>query len=204
MKKNFWKGKDEKKRCRWCGDAAEFLSYHDSEWGYPVVEDQELFEKLCLESFQSGLSWRTILAKRDGFRSAFAGFDVRRISKFTEKDVARLLCDASIVRHRGKIEATIHNARRALDLIQKQGSLGAFFWQFEIVSPKNVMMSQSEKMERATELSKRLKKEGWKFVGPTTVYSFMQAAGLLNDHVEECYVRSLVEVARRRFKPPGC
>jgi len=190
-------------RCRWCAAAPEFLHYHDTEWGFPVDDDRRLFEKICLEGFQSGLSWRTILAKRDNFRTAFAGFDVDKVGEYTEDDVARLLADEGIVRHRGKIEAVIHNAARARDMAVREGSLAAFFWRYEpdpaqLAAPQTVSTSAA-----ATRLSKDLKKLGWKFVGPTTMYAFMQAMGLINDHAESCVVRDRVEQARMRFRRPA-
>ena len=190
-------------RCQWCGAAPEFLAYHDSEWGFPVSDDFRLFEKLCLESFQSGLSWRTILSKRQNFRSAFQNFDFNRISQFTEHDVARLLQDAGIVRHRGKIEAVINNAGRAQELVKREGSLAAFIWRYEPDSKQLAVPQTASTSAASIALSKDLKKMGWKFVGPTTVYAFMQAMGLINDHVEECAVRDKVERARRRFKRPA-
>ncbi|MCA9522906.1 MAG: DNA-3-methyladenine glycosylase I [Myxococcales bacterium] len=196
-------GPDGRPRCRWCGAAPEFLGYHDTEWGFPVADDRRLFEKLCLESFQSGLSWRTILAKRENFRAAFHGFDVDRVARFTADDVARLLRDEGIVRHRGKIEAVINNARRAQELIAREGSLAAFIWRYEpdggqLAAPQSASTSTVSKA-----LSKELKKQGWTFVGPTTVYAFMQAMGLINDHVEACAIRAEVEQARRSFRRPG-
>ncbi|HEY9097723.1 MAG TPA: DNA-3-methyladenine glycosylase I [Thiobacillus sp.] len=194
---------DGKPRCHWCGAAPEFLSYHDAEWGFPVGDDQRLFEKLCLEGFQSGLSWRTILAKREHFRAAFHGFDFDRIARYTERDVDRLLNDAGIVRHRGKIEATINNARQVQALVKTEGSLAAFIWCYEpdlnqLAEPQTASTSAA-----SIALSRDLKKRGWKFVGPTTVYAFMQAMGLINDHVEGCVVRAQVERARKQFKRPG-
>ena len=175
-------------RCRWCLGTPEYVAYHDAEWGFPVADDRRLFEKLSLESFQSGLSWRTILAKRDNFRAAFQRFDFNRVARFAPRDVTRLLKDEGIVRHRGKIEATINNARRARELVAREGSLAAFFWRYEGVE--------------AAVLSKDLKKLGWTFVGPTTVYAFMQAMGLVNDHAEDCVIRKRVALARRSFEPP--
>lgn len=194
---------DGKPRCPWCAAAPEFLAYHDSEWGFPVSDDFRLFEKLSLEGFQSGLSWRTILAKRENFRAAFHGFDFNRIARFTERDVARLLADAGIVRHRGKIEAVINNARQARELVEREGSLAAFVWGYEpdakqLAAPQTVSTSAE-----SIALSKDLKKLGWKFVGPTTVYAFMQAMGLINDHVADCVIRSKVERARKGFRRPG-
>lgn len=195
-------GPDEKPRCRWCAAAPEFLHYHDTEWGFPVDDDFRLFEKLSLEGFQSGLSWRTILAKRENFRKAFHGFNYNKIAKFTEKDVARLLQEKGIVRHRGKIEAVINNAQRAIELIRQEGSLAAYIWQFE-PKPDNLAAPQTTSMSaESVALSKALKKQGWKFIGPTTVYAFMQAMGLINDHVEGCVVRSKVENSRKKFRVP--
>jgi len=196
-------GPDGKPRCRWCELAPEFLHYHDAEWGFPVGDDHRLFEKLSLEGFQSGLSWRTILVKRENFRAAFHGFDFDEIALFTKRDVERLLKDAGIVRHRGKIEAVINNARQARELVKCEGSLAAFIWRYEprveeLAPPQTASIS-----EASVALSKALKKQGWKFVGPTTVYAFMQAMGLINDHAEDCVVRVKVEAARRRFKRPG-
>ena len=195
-------GLDGQQRCRWSSAAPEFLDYHDTEWGFPVADDIRLFEKLCLESFQSGLSWRTILAKREGFRTAFKGFDFQKVAAFDEIDVARLLVDNTIVRHRGKIEAVINNARKACNLIDAEGSLAAFIWRFEpawdeLAPPQSASTSLS-----SIRLSKELKKHGWKFVGPTTVYSFMQAMGLINDHAEGCVLRDEVHLARRKFVHP--
>jgi DNA-3-methyladenine glycosylase I len=195
-------GPDGKPRCRWCAAAPEFLEYHDTEWGLPVDDDQRLFEKLCLEGFQSGLSWRTILAKRENFRAAFQHFDFDKIARFGERDVKRLLEDEGIVRHRGKIEAVIHNARRAQDLVKREGSLAAFVWSYE-PDPKKLAKPQTVSVSaEAVALSKDLKKLGWKFVGPTTVYAFMQAMGLINDHVADCIIRAKVDRARKAFKRP--
>ena len=195
-------GPDGRPRCRWCGAAPEFLDYHDNEWGYPVGDDRRLFEKLCLESFQSGLSWRTILAKRENFRAAFHHFDFDRVARFDERDTARLLQDEGIVRHRGKIEAVINNAQRAQEMVAKEGSLAAYFWRFE---PDASALGEPQTASTSAEsiaLSKDLKKRGWKFVGPTTVYAFMQAMGLINDHVEGCVIRAKVERARKQFRRP--
>lgn len=193
---------DGQPRCRWCGAAPEFLHYHDTEWGFPVDDDRRLFEKICLEGFQSGLSWRTILAKRENFRAAFDGFDFNRIAAYTDHDVARLLADEGIVRHRGKIEAVINNARMARELVAREGSLAAFFWRYEPVPDQLAAPQTASTSAEATALSKRLKKLGWKFVGPTTVYAFMQAMGLINDHAEQCVVRDKVAQARKRFTSP--
>lgn len=194
-------GPDGKLRCRWSGAAPEFVHYHDTEWGFPVRDDQRLFEKLSLEGFQSGLSWRTILAKRENFRAAFRGFDVDKVARFSERDVERLLKDEGIIRHRGKIEAVINNARRARELAKREGSLAAFLWRHE---PEKTAKPQTQSTSaESVALSKELKKQGWKFVGPTTVYAFMQAMGLINDHVEGCVIRAEVARARKGFKRPG-
>lgn len=195
-------GPDGKSRCRWCGAAPEFLHYHDTEWGFPVSDDRRLFEKLSLEGFQSGLSWRTILNKRDNFRAAFHDFDFDRIARFTARDVARLLKDDGIVRHRGKIEAVINNAQRAKELVKQEGSLAAFIWRYE---PDGKQLAKPQTASTSVEsitLSKDLKKRGWAFVGPTTVYAFMQAMGLINDHVADCVIRAKVERARKAFRRP--
>ena len=195
-------GPDGRPRCAWCAAAPEFFDYHDREWGFPVGDDIRLFEKLCLESFQSGLSWRTILAKREGFRATFAGFDFHKVAAFGPEDVERLLADASIVRHRGKIEAVINNAARACEMVAAEGSLAAFLWRYE-PRPEGLATPQSASTSAASvALSKELKKRGWKFVGPTTVYAFMQAMGLINDHAEGCALRPEAEAARARFPRP--
>jgi DNA-3-methyladenine glycosylase I len=196
-------GPDGRPRCRWAAAAPEFLAYHDTEWGFPVGDDRRLFEKICLEGFQSGLSWRTILAKRGNFRAAFHGFEFDVVAGLSERDVERLLGDEGIVRHRGKIEATINNARRAVELVRQEGSLAAYFWSFE--PPANELAEpQTASISKASvALSKDLKKRGWKFVGPTTVYAFMQAMGLINDHAEGCAVRAAAAQARAAFEPPA-
>ena len=196
-------GPDGKSRCRWCGAAPEFLGYHDTEWGFPVSDDHRLFEKLSLESFQSGLSWRTILAKRENFRAAFHDFDFRRIARFTGRDLDRLLKDEGIVRHRGKIEAVINNARRTQELVEREGSLAAFIWRYEPGKKQLAKPQTASTSAESIALSKDLKEQGWKFVGPTTVYAFMQAMGLINDHVEDCVIRAKVERARKNFRRPG-
>jgi DNA-3-methyladenine glycosylase I len=195
-------GPDGKLRCRWCGAAPEFLAYHDAEWGFPVGDDRRLFEKLCLEGFQSGLSWRTILAKRENFRAAFHDFDFDRIARYAQRDIDRLLKDAGIVRHRGKIEAAINNARQARELVKREGSLAAFLWRYEPHSKNFAKPQTVSTSAESLALSKALKKLGWKFVGPTTVYAFMQAMGLVNDHVEGCVIRAKVERARKSFRRP--
>lgn len=194
-------GPDGLARCEWCAATEQYLDYHDNEWGFPVSDDQRLFEKLSLEGFQSGLSWRTILAKRENFRAAFAGFDFDRVARFGQRDVERLLGDTGIVRHRGKIEAVINNAQRAQELVRREGSLAAFIWRYEPDPlPKPQIVSTSAE---SIALSKDLKKMGWKFVGPTTVYAFMQSMGLVNDHAVDCVIRSRVEQARQAFQRPG-
>jgi DNA-3-methyladenine glycosylase I len=196
-------GPDGEPRCAWSSGAPEFPAYHDSEWGFPVADDRRLFEKLSLEGFQSGLSWRTILTKRENFRSAFCDFDFHRVARFTERDVERLLQDAGIVRHRGKIEAVVNNARRAEELVDREGSLAAYFWRHE-PDARNLPEPQTASTSaESIALSKELRKQGWKFVGPTTVFAFMQAMGLINDHVRECVVRPDVEQAREAFARPG-
>jgi DNA-3-methyladenine glycosylase I len=194
---------DGKSRCRWSGAAPEFLSYHDTEWGFPVSDDHRLFEKLSLEGFQSGLSWRTILAKRENFRAAFHGFDFDRIARFTQRDLERLLKDDGIVRHRGKIEAVINNAQRAQELVKQEGSLAAFIWRYEPEPGKLGIPQTASTSAESIALSKELKRRGWQFVGPTTVYAFMQAMGLVNDHVEDCVIRDKVAQARGNFRRPG-
>ncbi|MET4579760.1 DNA-3-methyladenine glycosylase I [Ottowia thiooxydans] len=196
-------GPDGQLRCHWCSGASEFLPYHDKEWGFPVKDDRTLFEKLSLEGFQSGLSWRTILIKRENFRAAFENFEVDRVATFTQDDVQRLLADAGIVRHRGKIEAVIQNARCAREMIGREGSLAAFFWSYESTEPEAMLPQAISTSAQSIQLSKDLKKLGWKFVGPTTMYAFMQAAGIVNDHAADCIVRAKVHKARGIFKTPG-
>ncbi|WP_020408701.1 DNA-3-methyladenine glycosylase I [Hahella ganghwensis] len=196
-------GLDGKVRCGWCSITSEFLPYHDTEWVFPVTDDHRLFEKICLEGFQSGLSWRTILTKRENFRKAFCHFDFNRIARFTADDIERLMQDEGIVRHRGKIEAVINNARRAQEMVEKEGSLAAYFWQYE-PDPANLAPPQTVSTSaESIALSKDLKKRGWKFVGPTTVYAFMQAMGLVNDHAEICFIRDKAERLREKFKRPS-
>jgi len=197
-------GPDGISRCHWCSAAPEFLEYHDTEWGFPVSDDHRLFEKLSLEGFQSGLSWRTILAKRENFRAAFHDFDFDRIARFTRRDIDRLLRNEGIVRHRGKIEAVINNARRTRELVNREGSLAAYIWRYEPGGKQLAKPQTASTSAESLALSKDLKKQGWKFVGPTTVYAFMQAMGLINDHVEDCVIRAKVERARKRFVRPGC
>ena len=201
-------GEDGVVTCFWHGNLPDYRRYHDEEWGHPVTSDFRLFEKICLEGFQSGLSWLTILRKRETFRAAFAGFDFEKVAAFDDADIERLLADKGIVRHRGKIEAVIHNAGRAIDLQREFGSLARYFWQFEVdisKRPKRLTVEVLRSFTTAPEaiaLSKDLKKRGWKFVGPTTMYAFMQAMGLVNDHQHDCHVRAAVEDARRALPRP--
>jgi len=200
MKESFT-ADDDKARCYWCSATSEYMHYHDNEWGYPVDNDQRLFEKICLEGFQSGLSWRTILAKRENFRKAFKQFDFNKVAKFTDTDIESLLQDEGIVRHRGKITATINNAKRAQEMVVQEGSLAAFFWLYEpAVAADGVELIATSPESIA--LSKELKKRGWKFVGPTTAYAFMQAMGLVNDHAIDCDYRREVAAARKQFRKP--
>jgi DNA-3-methyladenine glycosylase I len=196
------------KRCWWAGEDPLYVGYHDHEWGFPVADDRRLFEKLCLEGFQSGLSWITILRKREAFREAFQGFDFERVARMGARDVQRLLRNPGIVRHRGKIQSTINNAKRARELADSEGSLAAYFWRFEPAAatrPKKLTREALSAMATAPEsiaLAKDLKRRGWTFVGPTTVYAFMQAMGLVNDHLHDCATRGAVREARARFMLP--
>ena len=203
------RGDDGVVRCFWAVSDPLYTRYHDEEWGFPVADDRRLFEKICLEGFQSGLSWLTILRKREGFRAAFRGFDLDTVARFRARDVARLLKDVGIVRHRGKIESTINNARRARELAAETGSLAAFFWSFEpapadrprrLTWPALLTMA---KTPASAGLSQALKRRGWTFVGPTTAYAFMQAMGLVNDHVHDCGIRKDAERARKALKRPS-
>lgn len=224
---------DGQPRCDWCAASAQLQDYHDREWGFPVADDVRLFEKISLEGFQAGLSWRTILAKREAFRAAFCGFDFRQVAQFGEADVERLLGDRGIVRHRGKIEAVIHNARCACRLVEEEGSLARFIWRFAPSPPKTLparvagekqaaqviqaaegipdqgsgFPPQSPPQSRTTspesvQLSKALKARGWKFVGPTTMFAFMQSMGMINDHLDGCVTRARVDAALARFRRP--
>ncbi len=194
--------------CWWGEGHDDYEAYHDTEWGMPVTDDVGLYEKMCLEGFQSGLSWLTILRKRENFRAAFSGFDFEAVARFGDADVERLLGDAGIVRHRGKIEATINNARAALDTIAAHGSLTAFFWSFELDSADRPAVVDYEALTsmpttpESTALSKALRKLGWRFVGPTTCYALMQASGIVNDHIEGCHRRPIVEAARTVLARP--
>ena len=195
-------GADGRPRCWWGLSDPDYETYHDAEWGFPQGNEHRLFEKICLEGFQSGLSWLTILRKRENFRAAFAGFDPVVVAEYTEANVLELLQDAGIVRHRGKIEATINNAERALEMTDEFGSIGAFLWSHEPPrGPAPVDIQATTDL--STALSKDLKKRGWRFVGPTTMYAFMQAMGLVNDHLGGCVIRAEVEAARSTFTPPA-
>ncbi len=199
-------GPDGVRRC-WWGDSDDVLRrYHDTEWGRPVADDRRLFEKLSLEGFMSGLSWLTILRKRENFRSAFAGFDPSKVARFTPRDVARLMRDEGIVRNRAKIEATINNARRFGELTGEFASFAAYVWRFE-PKPRHRLLDRAGLMAagespEAVAMSKDLKKRGWGFVGPTTVYSFIQAMGLVNDHIRGCAAGVEVESLRKAFVRP--
>ncbi|MFB2549564.1 DNA-3-methyladenine glycosylase I [Ensifer soli] len=201
-------GEDGLERCFWHGNLEEYRRYHDEEWGRPVADDRRLFEKICLEGFQSGLSWLTILRKREGFRAAFSGFDIDAVAAFGEADVARCLADAGIVRHRGKIVSTINNARRAQEMRAEFGSLARYFWRHEPVAAERPAVLTYESLvanpttAASIRVSKDLKRRGWTFVGPTTVYAFMQAMGLVNDHIEGCVCRPEVERLRGLFVRP--
>ena len=202
-------GADGRVRCAWPGADPLYVNYHDEEWGRPVADDRRLFEKLCLEGFQAGLSWLTILRKRENFRAAFAGFDFAKVARFGPQDIERCVGDPGIVRHRGKIESVVNNARRALELVEEAGSLAAFIWRFQ-PEPKgrprkltHAALMAMPSTPASAALSKELRKRGWSFVGPTTVYAFMQAMGLVNDHVEGCTCREAVERQRKRFRPPA-
>jgi DNA-3-methyladenine glycosylase I len=189
----------------WAAKVPSFLNYHDTEWGFPVDDDHKLFEKICLEGFQSGLSWRTILDKRPAFREVFLDFDFEQVALFGAADVQRLLSDARIVRHRGKIEATITNARRAREAVEAHGSLGTLIWRYEpppVAQAANTTRRAVSQTEHSAKLAADLKKLGWRFFGPTTAYAFMQAMGLVNDHMEGCVVRDECEAARAEFMRP--
>lgn len=201
-------GPDGRPRCGWCVATPEYVAYHDEEWGFPAADDTRLFEKLCLEGFQAGLSWLTILRKRPAFRRAFRGFDPAAVARFGPREVERLLRDEGIVRHRGKVLAAIENARRALELRAEAGSLAAHLWSFAppaSARPRRVTWAALRGLTTtpaSIALSKDLRRRGWRFVGPTTAYAFMQAMGLVDDHLEGCCVRPAVERARRRFRRP--
>ena len=198
------KGSDGIRRCGWCVADPLYLKYHDDEWGVPVDDDLRLFEKICLEGFQSGLSWLTILKKREAFRRSFSGFDFHQVARFQAVKVEKLLSDANIIRHRGKIESTINNAKRAIDLVGEFNSLAAFFWRFE--PKKSAVLRRPDQLLAITDesaaMSKELKKRGWSFVGPTTCYAFMQAMGMVNDHFRSCDQWQTRDDQRRRFRRP--
>ena len=194
--------KQHKPRCAWASSAPDFPEYHDHEWGFPVDDDQRLFEKLCLETFQSGLSWRTILSKRENFRLAFQHFDCHKVAQFGDQDIGRLLENEGIIRNKRKILAVINNAKRALEMIDKEGSLAAFIWRYEpdenTLPPPETQTTCPESIALANELKKR----GWQFVGPTIMYAFMQSMGLINDHAENCFMREEIDQAKKRFVRP--
>ena len=199
-------GTDGKPRCWWATGSEDYQHYHDHEWGFPVDDDHRLFEKICLEGFQAGLSWLTILRKRENFRNAFSQFEFEKVARYNKRSVQRLLLDAGIVRHRGKIESTINNAKRACDMVDEYGSLAAYFWSFEPENThgpitKNKLITETTTVTSKA-LSKDLKKRGWSFVGPTTAYAFMQAMGLVDDHVDGCLVKKNVKKSRKLFQPP--
>jgi DNA-3-methyladenine glycosylase I len=196
---------DGVKRCSWACSTPDYRGYHDLEWGFPVSADVRLFEKLSLEGFQAGLSWLTILRKRDAFRDAFAGFDYEKVARFGPRDVERLVADAGIVRHRGKIEAVINNAKRAVELVRADGSIARYVWSFEPAAPARTpdrLGQLAATTPESVALAKDLKRRGWRFVGPTTIYAFMQAMGLVNDHRAGCDTRAAVAAARKRFERP--
>lgn len=209
MSDGLLEGPDGRLRCAWHANLDDYLRYHDEEWGRPMADDVRLFEKICLEGFQSGLSWLTILRKRENFRAAFAGFDFEKVARFGEADVDRLLADAGIVRHRGKIVSTINNAARAIELRDEFGSLAAYFWSHEPgpeerpAAVDHAHLVANPTTDVSKRVSKDLKKRGWTFVGPTTVYAFMQAMGLVNDHLEGCFRRAEIEAERKTFERPA-
>ncbi len=193
-------GDDGELRCWWHGGHDDMRIYHDEEWGRPTTDRDRLFEKICLEGFQSGFSWLTILRKRENFRAAFADFHIERVARFGESDVERLLGDAGIIRHRGKIEATINNAQRAIELIEADGDLVDWIWSWAVLQPERTADGgMPATTERSTALAKELKRRGWRFFGPTTAYAFMQSEGLTNDHLDGCFVRDDCERAREAF-----
>jgi DNA-3-methyladenine glycosylase I len=199
-------GEDGVARCFWADSASEYRAYHDTEWGFPVADDVRLFEKLSLEGFQAGLSWLTILRKREAFRKAFAGFDYNEVARFGERDVERMLGDAAIVRHRGKIEAVINNAQRAIELVAAEGSVAQYVWDFEPAlrhgGLDRATLAQLAATDDSKALAKDLKRRGWRFVGPTTMYAFMQAMGLVNDHLDGCHAHPRAAEARDAFHRP--
>lgn len=195
---------DGRTRCWWCGTDEKYQNYHDQEWGRPTADDQHLFEKICLEGFQCGLSWLTILRRREGFRNAFHSFDIETVAAMSAADVERLVGDETIIRHRGKIQSAIHNAQRAREMQASEGSLATFFWKYE---PTNSQPMHSRADVQATTdesraMSKELKRRGWKFIGPTTCYAFMQSTGMVNDHLVSCNDHARIERLRDRFTRP--
>ena len=207
MSTGLYTADDGRIRCWWCEGHDDYQAYHDDEWGRPVADDQRLFEKICLEGFQAGLSWLTILRKRDAFRRAFHDFDYHQVANFGTRQVNRLLKNAGIIRHRGKIDATINNARRAVEMEKECGSLAAFFWQYEPKNRRAALKNQADAClhstsEEAKALSKTLRIRGWKFVGPTTAYAFMQSMGMVNDHLKKCSCHEAVEDLRSSFERP--
>ena len=200
---------DGQPRCRWHGGVPEYVRYHDTEWGRPVGDEQKLFEKLCLEGFQAGLSWITILRKREAFRAGFHGFDIDRVAAMTAEDVERLVLDAGIIRHRAKILSVINNAKRVLAMRAEGQSFAAFLWSFEPPADERpaVMdlahLSANPVTPASTRLSKALKAKGFSFVGPTTVYAFMQSMGFVNDHMQGCICHAPCEAERAAFKRPA-
>jgi DNA-3-methyladenine glycosylase I len=209
MSRSLIVGEDGVARCFWGASDPLYVPYHDREWGFPVADDRRLFEKICLEGFQAGLSWLTILRKREAFRRAFAGFEIAAVAHFDARRVVRLLEDPGIVRHRGKIEAAVHNARRALELVREAGSLAAFVWRFEPPSERRprrmtrAALLRLSETEESRALSRELRRRGFRFVGPTTLYAFMQGVGIVNDHLEGCAARPRAEAARAAFRKPA-
>jgi DNA-3-methyladenine glycosylase I len=201
-------GEDGLARCWWCGADPLYRRYHDREWGFPSRDDRHLFEKLCLEGFQAGLSWLTILRKREHFRRAFRGFDLEAVARFNRRSVERLLGDPGIVRHRGKIESAINNARRALEAVEEFGSLATYCWRFEPDSRRRpsritpLILASLGSSDDSVAMSRDLKLRGWTFVGPTTIYAFMQSIGLVNDHLHGCTIRARADDARAAFELP--
>jgi DNA-3-methyladenine glycosylase I len=198
VKRTLQRSPDGRTRCSWCGDDPLYVAYHDREWGFPQRDDRRLFEKICLEGFQAGLAWITILRKRENFRAAFAGFDFERVARFGKRDVTRLLADAGIVRHRGKIESAIHNAKRAIELVEEHGSLARYLDRYRADRPFRGWVPVSDESKA---LSKDLLERGWTFVGPTTMYAFLQSVGLVNDHATGCDFRAAAERARATRGP---
>lgn len=206
MAKDIVQGSDGITRCWWAASTESYSEYHDQEWGQPTQDDRWIFEKLCLEGFQAGLSWLTILNKRENFRKSFANFEIDKVARFNSRSVERLVKDAGIVRHRGKIESAINNAKRAREVQTEFGTLAAFVWQFEPTTSQGKIKTRkavANKTPESIALSKDLKKRGWSFVGPTTMYAFMQAAGIVNDHIQGCVAQKQCDVARKKFKSPA-